>query len=537
MRLLDKVKQIAYTAFAVLAIGAVTAGGVDVQAKTVNQPTHKSKSVYTVGNKNSYGLYDVANLKINGKKYSKAKKKVKVIQTAKDEQAYKAYTGSYTNYLDDSVVYDTEDALQQKENYKYISTYDYSFVFLKAGTYKISYDRYANGEDIVEKSQDGKTEKVTKVLEKTHYEDTIKIVATTNPIKKLSLGKSSLSYSVKKSGTKTTTKRVVKNRYLTGKNGKLTFSMNSGYKLTSAYAVTRNAEGNIVVSSTGNKKKVTYSASKYTNNKTYDKVVQDPATGKDMYVVDEKGYSTVVKAPVVVSEEASKYKETTITYGYKDSFTGNYTNYTIGQKTVYIPNRDKDGSLMYQKDANGNDMKDEKGKKIPVVTTVQATTIVTKYPEQKRVDGQYKTVEVVYERVILPTDKTLYDGSEYWLDAKNSNSARYSGTSYEVSVAGVAPKVMLANGSYVTNPEYARKFYSSSYAGKWQVYDASMDTNKVAYYDNSRYYDIDLNTGEKTTRYVYVYDLDADGDKMPNHENLNVIPLGGASRTYTFRAK
>lgn len=52
MRLLDKVKQIAYTTLAVLAIGAVTAGGVDVQAKTVNQPTHKSKSVYTVGDRN-----------------------------------------------------------------------------------------------------------------------------------------------------------------------------------------------------------------------------------------------------------------------------------------------------------------------------------------------------------------------------------------------------------------------------------------------------------------------------------------------------
>lgn len=537
MRLLDKVKKITYTAFAVLAIGAVTASGVDVQAKTVNQPTHKSKKVYTVGDKDNYSLYDATNLKINGKNYSKAKKKVKTIQTAKNEQAYKSYTGSYTNYLDDSVVYDTEDNLQQKENYKYISTYDYSFVFLKAGTYKISYDKYESGDDIVEKSQDGKTETVTKVLEKTHYEDTIKVVDTTNPIKKLSLGKSSVSYTVKKSGTKTTTKTVVKNRYLTGKNGKLTFSMNSGYKLTSAYVVTRNAEGNIVVSSTGNKKNVTYSVGKYTNNETYDKIVQDPVTGKDQYVVDEKGYSTLVKAPVVVSEAANKYKETTIVYGYKDSFTGNYTNYSIGQKIVYIPNRDKDGELMYQKDADGKYIRDEKGDRLPVVTTVQATTIVTTYPTQKRVDGQYKTVERVYETVILPTDKTLYDGSEYWRDAKGKADTRYSGDYHEVSLAGVVRTVMLANGSYVTNPEYLRKFYSSSYAGKWQVYDASMDTNKVKYYDNDDYYDIDLNTGEKTTRYVYVYDLDADGDRIPNHENLNVISLGGAGGTCTFKAK
>lgn len=538
MRLFDRVKQIACTAVAVLAIGAITLCNVDVQAKTIAQPTQNYKYVYEIGN--GMSVSNAVNLKINGKKYSSGsiKKKVKTVQTGKDANAYKSFSKSYIRYYDSADAPDSEDYYQQQQNYKYITTYNYSLSFLKAGTYTISFDKYSNGTDEIVKSADGKSETVTEVLEKTTYKYKIKVVNTANAVKKLALGKSSRTYTVKRSGTKVTTKTVVKNRYLTGKSGKLKISLNKGYKLTGAYAVTRNADGTISVKATGNNKKITYSVAKYSNEEKYDKVVTDPTTGKDKYVVEADGSYTLVTSPAVASKSASKYKQTIIYYGYKDSFTGDYTTYSIGAKTVYIPERDEDGYIVYQKDAAGVYVRDEDGNRIPVVKTVQATTIVEKYPVQTRVNGTYKIVEHVREAVILPTDKTLSDSSEYWLDAKGKVN-RTSGSYYTVSRAGIPYYIALENGSYKENPAYKRAFYSNAYAGTWQVYTDAMSANGTDFYNpGSSYDDIDLKTGNITKDYVYVYKLDADGNRVYADSNLNYVDLDSTmSGVVTFNAK
>ena len=542
------VKLMKKATIASLAVVMVAACGMDVEAKTVVQPQQTTKqvvSIYTNGT--DVEISNVTNLKINGKKYSKGsiKKKVKTVQTAINKRAYEDYKGSYTQILDEDAVYDSEVIEKERQNFKYITTYDYELDFLKTGTYKISFDKYSYGTTEYEKSADGMTRKVTPVLEKTHYVWTYKVVPTISGAKSIALGKSNVTWTTTKSGSKTTSKTVVKNRYLTGKSGKLVFKMNSNYSLTSAYAVTRNAQGYLVVTATPNKSKITYSEVSLNGAYDYAKIVKD-ANGKDVY--DEKTGNIVRENPATITgTKTDKYKVTTINYGFKDKYLGNSTKYDVSTRTVYIPTRPAEGNgeVEYQKNADGTyvyvtDAATGSQKRVPLTTAVTATVLTTTTADYEWFNGSYQLVETVKEMVISPTAETgIADAgdyysksySDYWTDAAGTQKYNF-GTTTTISKGGIARYVTLANGTRRVNPAYTRatKSCTNEYEGSWQVYADGMKN----IYDEV--YDIDLTTGADTTRWVYVCIEDEDGDYIYKESN-NMVYTNYTSDSYSFYAK
>jgi len=520
----------------------------DVEAKTVVQPQQTTKqvvSIYTNGT--DVEISNVTNLKINGKKYSKGsiKKKVKTVQTAINKRAYEDYKGSYTQILDEDAVYDSQVIEKERQNFKYITTYDYELDFLKTGTYKITFDKYSYGTTEYEKSADGMTRKVTPVLEKTHYVWTYKVVPTISGAKSIALGKSNVTWTTTKSGSKTTSKTVVKNRYLTGKSGKLVFKMNSNYSLTSAYTVTRNAQGYLVVTATPNKSTITYSEASLNGAYDYAKVVKD-ANGKDVY--DEKTGNIVRENPATITgTKTDKYKVTTINYGFKDKYLGNSTKYDVSTRTVYIPTRPADGNgeVEYQKNADGTyvyvtDAATGSQKRVPLTTAVTATVLTTTTADYDWFNGSYQLVETVKEMVISPTAETgIADAgdyysrsySDYWTDAEGTQKYDFGENSI-ISKGGIARYVTLANGTRRVNPAYTRAtaYCTNNYEGSWQVYADGMKN----IYDEV--YDIDLTTGADTTKWVYVCTEDEDGDYISKEAN-DYIYTNYTYDAYSFYAK
>lgn len=111
--------------------------GSTVEAKTVNRKvTDDYKTIYYVGE--TYSISG-ANFKINGKKISKFKKKVKANLTDWDE---------YDHTYQKSKFYEYGSAYKQgtsiNDGKKWVARDTYEFTFLKAGTYKISTVDYAN---------------------------------------------------------------------------------------------------------------------------------------------------------------------------------------------------------------------------------------------------------------------------------------------------------------------------------------------------------------------------------------------------------
>lgn len=516
-----KFKHTLYAAAMTLALGVTALAGVDANAATItNDPQKNTKQTISVGTTISRG--DITNLKINGKKVSKMKKKVKTVQTAKDTTAY-INRDTRTYIVDDEFKADKEDyEAQYYDNYKYITTGDYEFTFLKTGTYKISYDRYEVGETKEEWSADGTSKTYTYELIKTHYVDTYKVVTTTDPIKSFTLGKNKITNTYKSNGTKYSRKTVTKYRYLKGKSGKLTIKTNKNYKLTSAFVVTYNEDGTVNVAATGNKQKITYGTGKYSTKTQVARYVYD-ANGELIPVKDATGKETgkYQAELVTTSVYTSKYKETEIHYGYKDSFTGSYTTYSVGTKQVYIPRRDEFGDIVYQQNPDGTYVVDENYNRKKVVDTVTATTITKKYPTRLIVDGAYKTVEVVKELVILPGAHSIYESKyEYYLDAACRGTSFETGEFIEISTDGVAPYtlVTLTDGRVkkYSNPVYNRKFYQADYVGSWQAVEGD-------WYD-SHDFTVDPATGytTTTTKYQWVETYDANGKRTAIEDNDNV---------------
>ena len=597
MRLLDKVKHSIFAAVTVMAVGAMATTGIDASAKTITEPKQTTKQVTTVGSgaylwdEEYYDyynpLYDVANLKINGKKYTKGaiKKKVKTIQYSTNARAYKSWTGSFTEYYDDDAVYNTETYKKERLNYKWISTSCYDLTFLKPGTYKVSYDTYNtssrnyNFEDSLsdkadfywndtadcyaqyEISADTKTAKVTPVLFKTQHVDTYKVVQTTEGLKTIALGKSKQTNTVSSNGTKTTSKTTYKNRYLKGKSGKVKYTMNKNYSLTSAIAVTRDAAGNIVITPANKNSKIAYSAGVYTKTESHKEYVLD-AEGNRTYEVNPttglKDYSKPIKKEVVDGTHKAKYKETTIYYGYKDKYTGDYTKYGVASRAVYVHKKDADKKYMYEKDADGyNDYAK------PVMEVVTATVLTKEYPVYEWINGAYTKVTYLYEMVLLPEDltadkkfdigtgiytvdvdkenykNTLECSSEYYLDAKRTTSMS-SGEWELVSKNGLSTETLNAKGEWEHNPAVARAFFETQYKGSWVVYDkTTMDPEDCFGENYTRYADYVVNAdGTKTyTYYAYKYELDADGEWIKNEANNKVFFNNSTSGVAYFKAK
>lgn len=530
-----KFKNTLYAAVMTLALGITAFAGVDANAATITtNPQENSKQTISVGS--TISRDGITNLKINGKKVSKMKKKVKTVQTYKDTTAV-INRDSRTYVIDSEFKADTEDYdTQYNENYKYITTGDYEFTFLKTGTYKISYDSYTTGETKEETSPDGISTTYTYELIKTHHVDTYKVVITTDPIKSFTLGKNKITNTYKSNGTKYNRKTVTKYRYLKGKSGKLTITTNKNYKVTSAFVVTYNEDGTVNVAASGNKQKVTYGTGKQTSTTQVAKYVYD-ANGDYIYEKDAAGNNTDrVKAEMVTTAiSTSKYKPTTIYYGYKDTYTGSYTTYSVGTKQVYVLRRDQFGDVMYQENPDGTPVLDENGYWKKVVDTVTATTITRKYPERLIVDGAYKTVEVVEELVILPGAHSIYEGKyNYYLDAACRGDSFYTGDFELVSKDGVAPYnlVTLTDGRVrkYTNPVYNRKFYQADYVGSWQAVEGD-------WYD-SYDFTVDPATGytTTTTKYQWVDTYDANG-KRTEIKDLNKVTTTSMDGTQTFNMK
>lgn len=530
---LKQFKHTVYAAVTALVLGMAALGGVDVNAATIkSEPQETTKQTISVGN--TISAYDITNLKINGKKYSKLKKKVKTVQKYYNPQ-HITNKGDMTNYVDSEFVPDTEDYKQSKANYKYIGAGDYEFTFLKTGTYKISYDTYEQGEEKTTPSADGKSSTTTYELIKTHHVDTYKVVTTTDPIKSFTLGKNKITNTYKSSGTKYNRKTVTKYRYLKGKSGKLSIKTNKNYKITSAFVVTYNANGEVVVTPSGNGKKVTYGTGKVTSKKEVEQYVLD-ANGNLTYVKDAAGKDTdeAQSQMITTATSTSKYKPTTIYYGYKDTFTGSYTNYSVSKRQVYVKHRDEKNHVVYQKNPDGTYVKDENGNVKYVVDTVMATVITKTYPQRTIVDGAYATVPVVEELVVLPGAESIYESATYYMDANCRGDAFYAGSFETVSKAGVNyyDIVTLEDGRVKTyiNPVYNRKFYQATYQGSWQP----VANGSSSYADRT----IDLKTGSRTytTYYQWVETYDANGERK-KIKDYNKVTTTSLNSTQTFNMK
>lgn len=534
MRQFKQFKHILCVTVVALALVVTAFVSADVNAATITQKATVNVKNATISVGNSDSIIGITNLKINGKKYTKGsiKKKVKTVRYAYNPTGI-LNEGTDTVYLNSSIeekfVPDTEDYAQSLDNDKYIATASYRFTFLKPGTYKISFDVYNNGETKTEYNKDGLTKTTSYELEKTHYVYTYKVLQTTNELKKISLGKNKITYTTKSAGTKVSTKTVTNYRFLKGNKGKLSFkTSNKNYKITSAFVTTFDANGKIVITPAGNNKTITYGTGKRLDETIVNKIVQD-ANGEDTYTTDPvTGEKTYTTQPVVTARSQDKYKKTTVYYGYRDVFTGSYTTYTISNRTVYVPRENELGEWYDLKNPDGTDVKDADGKIMRACDAVNATVITKKYPQRTTVDGAYKTVEVVYEKVVLPDATSLDDRTTYYLDAGCNRQSYTSGGYNLVSKDGVARNIMKADGYTYSNPVYNRKFYSATYKGSWQVAANIWDSS------GSYYADRDAN-GNYTTYYKWVDDYST--GKRVEIVDLNQVSVGGMSDSYTFNKK
>lgn len=510
MKVFNKVKGILYAAALTLTLGVSVSA-----AKIENEPTITYKNApVSIGTEINIGpkikredgkyVHLVANLKINGKSLSKSKKKVKAIHTAHYAQGVynpKDVTVYINSSIEDVFAPDSEDAAQQKDSKKYIALDDYTLKFLKTGTYKISYDTYSDLNSTESYNTDGKTKTVKYTLKKHHHEEYYKVVQTTKPLKKISLGKNKITYIDKSTGTKTNTKTIINYRFLQGSKGKLTFSPNKNYKITSAYVITYNEKGDAVYTPAGNKKTVKYGTNKSKWVDERRQIVQD-ANGNDSYKEDPvTGEKTLEYKKVTVGYSNSKYKPTTIVYGYKDSYTGSYTNYALSTRKIYQYKCDElTGAQLYQKNADGTYVKDANGNKVPVIESVNATVITSTYPNREKKNGVYSNVKVVEEEVIIPNSIEKVNGDEYYLDAECKGYSYEAGEEI-VSKDGIPHYISVTYpgntyASRVKNPAYERTFYNAEYVGSWQPVT---DANRYEYSVGSSY-DLD-EQGNKTTEY------------------------------------
>lgn len=412
MKIFKNMKHIMYTAVTAVALAVVALSGVDAQAAISANPDETSKQVVTVGK--SVELNNVTNLKINNKNYTKKKIKSKV-KTTKTATYPRAYSNYASGYYTEAAMYGNDTAAQEAAatNFKYVKTYDFKLDFLTTGTYAVSYDKYENVDDSVTDANGNHFNNYN--LKVTHHVDTYRVLQTTNPVKSIKLGKSSVTYTVKNKSAKSNTKAVVKNRYLTGASGNLTIKTNKNYSLTTGYVVTYDANHNVAVAPVANKGAVTYSTGNY---KVDYKIPRD-------YDINTKQY-TFTK----LTGGESMYNETEIYYGYKDAFTGDYTNYAIGTRVVKVQREDAEGKKLYTTPAGAQTTEaytvtaDDVIDNTPIIDDVTATVITKSYPII-RFDTRTKAwavVEEVDEIVVLPTAQFVGDNRRSaWVEVQKTD--------------------------------------------------------------------------------------------------------------------
>lgn len=548
MNMFKKFKNSVLVAATTFVLGAVAFSGISADAATITKkPTVNSKQTVAIGDTTSAD--NVSNFKINGKSYKKYKKKVKVVQTYNDPDHW-TNKGTKTKYIDNEFISDQEKYKQSQYNNKYISAQSYDIKFLKAGTYTISYDTYSEGESKTVDNADNVSSTTTSELIKTTYKFTYKVVPTTDPLKVFALGKTKFTYTFKNSGNKVNKKTVIKNKFLSGNSGKLSMKASSkNYAVTSAFVVSYDAQGKVVVTASGNGKKVNYGKYKKQGQSVYAKTKVDAngnvihkkdAAGKDTYDVD---YDVVT-----TGKYASKYKPTTVYYGYRDKFTGASVTFSVYNKTVYVHEKDDKNQSYYVKDAEGKYVEDADGYPQYATKAVSATVIKKVYKERGKLDGAYNTYDVVSELVVLPGQDDLEDRDEYFLDEKsakrgtnNMMSGYYYGSAWPVvSKAGIAKYqyITMADGRIKKyyNPVYYRRLYDADYAGSWQPVDINDNYN----YDSSASdFTVDPATGNKTVtaKYRWVESTDNQGKKTAIVDLNKVSLSSGYYKAYNLYKK
>lgn len=532
MNMFKKFKNSVLVAATMFVLGAVAFSGISADAATITKkPTVNSKKTVAIGDTTSAD--NVSNFKINGKSYKKYKKKVKVVQTGNDPDHW-TNRGTKTKYIDNEFISDQEKYKQSQYNNKYISAQSYDIKFLKAGTYTISYDTYSEGASKTVDNADNVSSTTTSELIKTTYKFTYKVVPTTSALKVFALGKTKYTYTTKNSGNKVNTKTVIKNKFLSGNSGKLSMKPSSkNYAVTSAFVVSYDAQGKVVVTASGNGKKVNYGKYKRQGQRVYAKTKVD-ANGNVIYKKDAAGKDTydVDYDVVTTGKYASKYKPTTVYYGYRDKFTGDSVTFSVYNKTVYVHEKDDKNQSYRVKDAEGKYVKDADGHLQYATKAVTATVIKKVYKERGKLDGAYNTYDVVRELVVLPGQNDLDDEETYYLDeksAKRGDNSMYSGNWAVVSKAGIAKYqyITMADGRIKKyyNPVYYRRLYDADYAGSWQPVDINDNYNP---YPSASDFTVDPATGNKTVtaKYRWVESTDNQGKKT-EIVDLNQVSLSG----------
>ena len=530
MNMFKKFKNSVLVAATTFVLGAVAFSGISADAATITKkPTVNSKQTVAIGD--TTGVDNVSNFKINGKSYKKYKKKVKVVQTGNDPDHWTNW-GTKTKYIDNEFISDQEKYDQSQYNNKYISAQSYDIKFLKAGTYTISYDTYSEGDSKTVDNADNVSSTTTSELIKTTYKFTYKVVPTTNPLKVFALGKTKYTYTTKNSGNKVNTKTVIKNKFLSGNSGKLSMKASSkNYAVTSAFVVSYDAQGKVVVTASGNGKKVNYGKYKRQGQSVCAKTKVD-ANGNVIYKKDAAGKNTydVDYDVVTTSKYASKYKPTTVYYGYRDKFTGASVTFSVYNKTVYVQEKDDKNQSYLVKDAEGKYVKDADGHSQYATKAVTATVIKKVYKERGKLDGAYNTYDVVRELVVLPGQNDLDDEETYYLDeksAKRNINSMDSGSWDVVSKAGTAKYqyITMADGciEQYYNPVYYRRLYTAKFAGSWQPVDIN---DNYSHDSSASDFTVDPATGSKTitAKYRWVESTDNQGKKT-EIVDLNKVSL------------
>lgn len=543
MNMFKKFKNSVLVAATTFVLGAVAFSGISADAATITKkPTVNSKQTVAIGDTTDANT--VSNFKINGKSYKKYKKKVKVVQTYNNPSKW-VNEGTKTNYIDNEFISDKEKYKQSQKNDKYISAQSYDIKFLKAGTYTISYDKYSEGDSKTVDNADNVSSTTTSELIKTTYKFTYKVVPTTNPLKVFALGKTKYTYTTKNSGNKVNTKTVIKNKFLRGNSGKLSMKASSkNYAVTSAFVVSYDAQGKVVVTASGNGKKVNYGKYKKQGQSVYAKTKVD-ANGNVIYKKDAAGKDTndVDYDVVTTGKYASKYKPTTVYYGYRDKFTGASVTFSVYNKTVYVQEKDDKNQSYRVKDAEGKYVEDADGYYQYATKAVNATVIKKVYKERGKLDGAYNTYDVVSELVVLPGQDDLEDRDEYFLDeksAKRDANSMYSGRWAIVSKAGIAQYqyITMADGRIkkYDNPVYYRRLYNADYAGSWQPVDINDNYN---YDSDASDFTVDPATGSETVtaKYRWVESTDNQGKKTEIVDLHKVSLSSGCYNVYNLYKK
>lgn len=338
--------------------------GMPAEAKTVTKKNEATKKVYSVGEK--IYVTGVTGLKINGKSYTKSKKKIQTVTTYTDPDGFKYRTGSYFYDRDAYKTYaQYKNAIYGEKTLKFVASNGYNLTFLKKGTYTISWlaysmedvDKYGSGRDsngnayllfavngeksterfyLFEtgskenyyKSKSGKIyaysvhegkyveaslKKDYKGVErvyysrrnvvKTEYKQKIKVLGTDRVVSSVTLGKSKIS-GAERSADKSAGRHISK-KFLSGSRGKLTVKMaDKNYGIKSIIVETYDKDGKPVYTKVSNKNNITYGVNNY-----------NPA-----YNPGHPGYSY---------EYGNLYKPTTVYVSYNNKYTGAYTKWDI----------------------------------------------------------------------------------------------------------------------------------------------------------------------------------------------------------------